>query len=111
MFKSKDFSLPGAILIVISQVFSSFQSSDQISKEIEKFRDDFQQSLVDREKYFVRKTELSEMFSKIDRLNVQMIKMNEQIKTLKSQYQSFLDDVGGNETIISCSLDSQKGFI
>lgn len=77
--------VPGAILIVISQLISGYQSSNQISQEIVKFREEFQQSLVDREKYFVRKTELGELGHKIDGLNSKIIKMGEQIKALKGE--------------------------
>jgi hypothetical protein len=107
MFKNKDYSLPGAILIVISQLFSSFQSSDQISKEIDKFRNEFQQSLVDRETFFVRKTELADISRKIDKINNQLGRMTEQIKTLKSVY-SYFDNT--DETIIGCR-SQKKGSI
>ncbi len=101
MVKPKDFSLPGAILIVASQLFSGFQSSETISKEIAKFREEFQQSLVDRETFFVRKTELASISKKIDALNTKMLRMNEQLKNLKSGYYSLSDTE--SEPIVGCS--------
>lgn len=107
MTKGTDFSLPGAILIVVSQLFASFQSSDQISKEIEKFRKDFQQSLIDRETYFVRKTELSLIGKKIDGLNSRVIRMSEQINTLKNEYYSQIEDDSG---IVGCIHKKRLGI-
>ncbi len=109
IIRKTDMSLPGALLIVVSQLFSSFQSSDNISKEIEKFRNEFQQSIVDRETFFVRKTELSTIIGKIDQLNSKLIKMSEQIKNLKKEYYSLSDsaDEYGPE-IVGCSYDKRK---
>lgn len=103
MVNRKDYSLRGAIIIVISQLFSSYQSSDSISKEIEKFRKEFQQSLLDRETYFVRKTELAAISSKIDQLGLKIAKMSEQIKSLKVDIYS-----QNNDGIIGCSFHTRK---
>lgn len=105
MVRPKDFSLTGAILIVASQLFSSFKSSENISQEIEKFRHEFQQSLIDRETYFVRKTELTSIGKKIDVLNSKMIKLTEQINSLKSEYYSSSDD---EDPIVGCAYRRRK---
>lgn len=102
----KDLSLTGAILIVISQLFSSFQSSETITKEISKFREEFQQSILDRETYFVRKTELAQIFKKMDQMNTKLIRMSEQIKNMTPDLYSSQEDQ--DQTIFGCSYHFQK---
>jgi hypothetical protein len=94
------FGFPGALIIVVSQLFSSFKSSENISKEIEGFRAEFQQSLVDREIYFVRKTELVGIDSKIDRLNEKILRIGEQIRTIKTD--KYYSLVGSRVSILGC---------
>lgn len=99
--RRKDFGIAGA-LIVLSQLLSSFQSSQNVSKEIEKVKDDFNESLIEREEFFVRKTDIVAMTSKLDQMNEQLIKVNEQLNSLKSYVK---DNFALNKTekTIGCS--------
>jgi hypothetical protein len=97
--KQRDFSLPGAILIVASQLFSSFQSSDQISKEIVRFREEFHQSIIYRDTYFVRKEELAVISKKIDTLNSRIVKIAKQIDGFKRDAYAYSDE---DSEIVGC---------
>ena len=79
----KDLSILGALFIVASQIYSSIQSSDKITKEIEKFRSEFNQSVVERNEFFARKSDLASITRKIDLLGVQMTLMDSQVRGLK----------------------------
>jgi hypothetical protein len=103
----KDYSLPGAVMIVVSQVISSFQSSENIKGEIEKFRKEVQQMVIDRETYFVRKTELALISNKIDRLNEKMGRVSEQIKNMRSEQRYSMNQEREDE-IIGCSFKPKK---
>ncbi len=102
--------LAGAV-IVISQFLSNFQSSQTVSSEIVKFKEEFQESIVDREKFFVRKTDISPVLAKLDLLNVQLVKLNEKVSSLKravkennSFEEAYLDGAEGGD-IVGCVND------
>lgn len=99
MLKKNDYSLPGAILIVLSQLFSSYQSSEKLSQEIVKFREDFQQSIVERDTLFARKAEIEKISQKIDGMNDRISKLSTQIKSMSNDY-SFNQD----KTIVGCTF-------
>lgn len=81
--KRRDMGVVG-IIIVVSQLFTSFQSSQNVSEQLEHFRDEFSQSQVDLEKYFVRKTDVAVINQKLDKTNEKLAQIGEQIKNLKS---------------------------
>lgn len=80
--KRRDVGLAGAI-IILSQFLSGLQSSNKVSDEIIKFKDEYHQSQVDLEKFFVRKSELSKVVKKLDKMNDQLVQMNEKIESMK----------------------------
>lgn len=96
----KDLSLAGA-LIVLSQVFSSVQSSQNISTELSHFKDEFRESLLEREKYFVRKSDLQSLLVKLDSMNEQLTKVNEQLNNLRTYVR---ENVSYEFPIIGCSV-------
>lgn len=87
MTKRNDLTLPGALLIVISQLFSSYQSSEKLSGEIVKFRDEFKQSIIDRDTLFVRKVELAKLYHKIDSLSTKVNRISNTLSAMnKGEY-------------------------
>lgn len=112
--KRRDMGIAGA-LIVISQFISSFQSSQSVSSEISKFKEDFNQLKVDREQYFVRKTDLAPVLTKLDSLNEQLVKLNEKVASLKrvvrDNYgydEANLYGAEGGDDIIGCTFPVTK---
>ncbi len=89
--KKRDMGLAGAI-IVISQLISNVQSSNKVSDEIIKFKDEYHQSQVDLEKFFVRKSELSKVVKKLDKMDDRLSQMNQKIESLKDHEYSLNRD-------------------
>lgn len=77
--RRRDMSI-ASVVIVVAQIIAS----KTVTRDLDLFKDEFQRSQMDREEFFVRKTELSALISKLDHLNDQMIIMGEEIRSLKS---------------------------
>lgn len=95
--QKRDFSLTGAAIVIVSQILSSFGSSGKLSSEIQQFREEFQQSIVDRDTYFARKAEITKLSQKIDEINSRIGKISTQLKSIRSDFtlnKSDLDIVG-----------------
>lgn len=97
--KRRDMGIAGFV-VVVSQLASSFQSSQNVATEIVKFREEFHKSLLDREEFFVRKTEITNLISRLDEMNDHMIKLTEQVRTLTDSY-AFQEAEG----IVGCSYE------
>lgn len=80
-----EMTFAGAI-IVLAQVLSSFRSTQSVSSEIQKLREDLQQVQTNQEKYFVKKVELKKVVIKLDDMNKQLAKLNQQIKIIRGNY-------------------------
>lgn len=98
--KRRDLGIAGAI-IALSQLIGSFQNAHSVTSEIAKFKEEFQQSQIDREEFFVRKTDVAALSDKMDKMNENLVRMNEQIKVLKSFMRQDFEASNGN--IIGCS--------
>lgn len=81
--KRRDFGIAG-FMIVVSQLLSTLKSSQDISHDLARFKDDLEKSVLEREQFFVRKTEIASVSNKLDLVNEQLIRMNEQLKFLKN---------------------------
>jgi len=77
--------------IVLAEALSNFKSSEKVSNEILKFKEDFQASKVEREQYFVRKEELNKLSQKMDKVNDQLVELHTQVASLRS----YLKNEGG----------------
>jgi predicted RNase H-like nuclease (RuvC/YqgF family) len=100
--KKPDLTFAGAALIIASQVLSALGSSGQISKEIREFREEFQESIVERDTYFARKTEITKLSQKIDELNLQISRLGKQLKSIDE-----FSMVEPSTSIIGCSSVSK----
>ncbi len=69
--KKKDLGIAG-LALVLSQFGSSLQGTDRISREISQFKDEFHQSILEREQFFVRKTDLLALNGRFDRLDAKL---------------------------------------
>lgn len=69
--KRRDMGIAGAI-IILAQVLSSTQSAQNLSKEIAELKRDIEASNLEREQYFVRKTEIFSLTRKLDRVSDQV---------------------------------------
>lgn len=65
--KRKDMGIAGALIVVI-QGITALQSTNSVSADIEALRKEIQQSAIERERFFVRKTDLLVLTQKIDDL-------------------------------------------
>lgn len=72
-------------LIVLSQTITSFQSTDTISKQIREIQADLAASKVEREEYFVRKTELAALLTKIDSMSTEVSRVKEKLSAIQSR--------------------------
>lgn len=79
-FKRWEMGIAGSIL-VLAQALSHYQLSSNISNEMDKLKDTIHQDKVDLETFFVRKTEIFMMVSKLDKLSEQVTSIKSFIKT------------------------------
>lgn len=92
--KRTDMGLTGAV-IILCQVISSFQSSRNLSQEIDQLKSAFHEEKAEHEKYFVKKEELGEVSLKLDKMSKRLFVIQKQIKNL-----NFVSS--DSETIIGC---------
>jgi hypothetical protein len=81
--KRRDVGIAG-LVIVLAEIASNFQSSSNVASEIVKFKEEFQASKVEREIYFVRKTELEALSNKLEKLTDQLSILNNQVVSLRT---------------------------
>ena len=81
--KRRDVGIAGA-LIVLAQLFSDFKASHNVSSEILKFREEFQSSKLEREQFFVRKSELDSLGHKLEKINDQLFQLSQQVVSLRT---------------------------
>lgn len=98
--KKRDMGLAGAV-IVLAQVISNFQSTRNLSNEIDQLKTEFHQVRSDQEQYFVKKEELKVVTVKLDSMSGQLSKIRNQIKSMTDS------DVAFNKSFIGCSSFSQ----
>ncbi len=93
--RRKDVGIAGAV-IVLSQLLSSFQSSQTVTTQMGHLQEEFQQLKVDRELYFVRKADIVPLTEKLDKLNDKLISINENVSVIKRflKDNKFYDEVG-----------------
>lgn len=108
--KRLDFGIAGAFIIA-SQIGTSLQSSKSISLEISKVKEELERSVTDREQYFVRKTDVASIISKIEDMNDQLIRLNEQVTSLKSYVKENYAYFEGEELdgLVECSISDSQG--
>lgn len=83
LLKKREIGIASA-MIVVSQAFTSFQGTHNVNEELRSLKDAFQQSQIASEKYLVKKTDVAKISDKLETMNDQLIRMNEQIKSLKA---------------------------
>jgi len=96
--KRRDIGIAGA-LIILSQAITSSQSSNSITNQIDELRNQLIQLKVDREQYFVRKDELKKVINKLDKMQVDIATINEQIKWLRHMAEL---DTRYDEEVVGC---------
>lgn len=92
-----------AVVIIMSQLTSSLHSTQDVSSEIGKFKDEFRQSLLDRETYFVRKSDISSLASKIDQLNEHLLKLSQKVQFIQNDLKDYSYIDFKDEKMIPCS--------
>lgn len=78
----KELGIAGS-LVVITQIMTSVGSSQALSDKIDKLNYDIHLLRVEREQYFVRKSDIHQLSSKIDQLSDDVVRVKEQINSLK----------------------------
>jgi hypothetical protein len=76
-------------MLMISQFWFSQQGTRDVKSEIDKLKDDYHLSQLNTEKYFVRKTEFVKVVTKIDKVNLELAKLTEQIKSFSLEASLF----------------------
>jgi hypothetical protein len=92
--KRRDMGIAGAI-IVLSQAVTSLQSSHSISGQVEELKTQLETSKIEREQYFVRKTELVTVVAKID-------KLSDQVSDLKNNFSRFQIEMQDKYSLQEC---------
>lgn len=105
--KRWELGIAGSIL-VLSQTISHYQLSNSIQDDLNELKQSVQQSQVDRETYFVRKSELSVISTKIDKLTDQVTSLRAFIKTT---YNYDAQSEALREDEISCSVEHSGDII
>lgn len=81
--KRKELGLAGAVLL-ISQLVGSYQASQNVSAELVNFRADLQKNTIEREQYFVRKTDVIPVIDKLDKLSDKLAAIDLKLTSLKA---------------------------
>lgn len=95
--RKRDMGLAGAI-IVLAQVLSSFQTSRNLSNEMDQLKSEFQIVRFEQEKYFVKKKELKNVIVKLDSMKVQLAGIRQQLRSIR--HIALNDD----DNIVGCSF-------
>lgn len=72
------------IVIALIQLGIGLASSQNVNHEFSKSREDFNQLRLEREQFFVRKSEFESMSNKMDQIKTQMEALNLQVYSLKT---------------------------
>lgn len=100
IFRPKDVTIVGAVMVV-AQAISGAQTSVTVQHKLEDLALQFQESQLEREKYFVRKSDVALLAEKIDQLKNQISSLNQKMSGYK---ESRLEDLSDEET---CSNHDQ----
>jgi|SRR6478672_1740524 len=80
--KRKDLGIAASV-VVVTQLLSGINSNQNTAQNMEKFKDEFHKSMIEREQYFVRKADIAPVNKKLDDVNEQLIRLTEQVASLK----------------------------
>jgi len=97
--KGRDIGIAGAV-IILSQLTTNFSSSKSITDKIESLANDIQTMKIEREEFFVRKSDLIPITERLDRLNEQLQAIQVKLNYLKA----FVKDYSLNDGTIGCSV-------
>ncbi len=92
--KKRDLGITG-LVVVLTQALSQFSSTDKLAKDIEDFKHEFKVSLLEREEYFVRKSDLQPLIIKLDQVSEKLSGLASKVNSLKRDLQdvSFLEEL------------------
>jgi hypothetical protein len=105
--KKRDMGI-ASILIVVSQLASTFQTSKGISDDIRDLRAEIASVRKDHEKYFVKKEELGTVVVTLNRMTKELVRINQQIKTLRD---TAYIDIDLDDMATSCFQEQLPGEI
>ncbi len=105
----KDMGLAGAIL-VLSQVLSSYQSTQKVTAELADLKGAFTLMRSDQEKYFVKKEELVVVVRKLDQLVVEMSRVRRNIKSMSEEFVTLQLEPEHN-LVGACALEDNRADI
>ncbi len=89
---------------MLAEAASNFQSSRSVSTEVVKMRDELTIMKVERDAYFVKKTELIGVMKKIDKMNDRIVKIDSKLNSVKK----FLHVARDEEDLVGCSYEVPK---
>lgn len=101
--KRKDLGIAGAV-IVLAEAASNFQSSRSVSTEVIKMHDELTIMKVERDAYFVKKTELANVMKKIDKMNDSIVSIDVKVGKLKQM----MNAENSNEDLVGCAYEVPK---
>ena len=93
-----------SLVIMVSQLVSTFQTSKGLSDDIKHLREEIAQVKHEHAKYFVKKEELRTVVKKLDHMAGELVRINDQIERLRDT--AFFD----LETSHECSSPYQKAL-
>lgn len=100
---SKRGATVATVIVLLSQFITSLHTSDSLQVQMSRFREELAQSILERERFFVRKSDVADVMTKLDKMNSQLIKLNNQVNSLKTFVQDYAWT--GTPEIVGCSLD------
>lgn len=101
--KRKDLGIASAVL-VLSQIVSVYNSSHNLSAQIDELKTSIDNVQSNQELYFVKKEEMKKVSYKLDAMNEQLIQIQRELRFIKNfaindspietcSYENIMDDV------------------
>lgn len=108
--KRKDLGIAATVVMAV-QLLSGYQHSQSVATEVGKLKDEFHQSLIENEKYFVNKSDLEKLAVKIDQIDERVKHINDEMISMKAILKEEIALEAGNEEIVGCVYHEQVGSI
>lgn len=96
----KDIGIAG-LIVIATQGLTTYKTNDHITQQVDELRAQIGQSSLDREQYFLRKTDFQSMSQKIDKLSESVAKMEEKLSSISGR-------IADNFSLEECDLDFKQ---
>ena len=80
-----------SLVVIIAQVISTFQGTGSVQNEIKELKKEIHESSIERERFFVRKSDIEPMKVKIDSVHLELSDINRKITRLAGKFKKQSD--------------------